>query len=193
MQKLGHATERSRQTDTTYPQHTILRVLERVTLGDLVKRYRDNVSTGKRGYEVEVIVLNAFLRHPICRRRLSELQTGDFAVYRDERLKQIKPSTLRRQLAPIHNLFEVARDEWGLPLRENPLAKLSMKASQVDRRERRLKATVFVLTLGALIWGYPSAIAQTPELLQQWIAGIETALGGTVGYLIAALFPRKPV
>jgi integrase len=112
--------------------------LQRVTLGQLVERYRDAVSVRKRGYDVERIVLNAFLRHGICRKPLSEIGPSDFASYRDERLMAIKASTLRRELAPLHNMFEIAKDEWGLPLRENPLRKVRVTASQ-QRRERRLK------------------------------------------------------
>jgi integrase len=56
----------------------------------------------------------------------------------DERLTTIKPSTLKRQLAPLHNMFELAKDEWGLPFRENPLRKLRVSSVQ-GRRERRLK------------------------------------------------------
>jgi integrase len=114
------------------------KVLQRITLGQLVERYRDTVSVKKRGYEVERIVLTAFLRHPICRKPLSHIRTEDFAVYRDERLKTIKVTTLKRELSPLHNLFEVARDEWGLPLPENPLGKLRLPFSP-NRRERRLQ------------------------------------------------------
>jgi hypothetical protein len=76
------------------------KVLRRITLGELVERYRDTVSVKKRGYDVERIVLTAFLKNPICRRALSEIRAEDFAFYRDERLKVIKASTLKRELAP---------------------------------------------------------------------------------------------
>jgi hypothetical protein len=76
------------------------KALQRVTLGQLVERYRDTVSVKKRGHEVERIVLNAFLRHRICRKPLSEIGASDFASYKDERLMAIKPSTLKRELAP---------------------------------------------------------------------------------------------
>lgn len=112
--------------------------LQRVTLGQLVERYRDMVSVRKRGYDVERIVLNAFLRHRICRKPLSEIRASDFASYRDERLMAIKASTIKRELAPLHNMFELAKDEWGLPLRENPLRKVRITSTQ-QRRERRLK------------------------------------------------------
>ncbi len=113
------------------------RQLERYTLGDLVIRYLELVSPKKRDFENEKFVLGAFLRHPICRKRLSDLTVNDFARYRDERLKTIKPRSLKRQLSPIQNLFEVARDEWGLPIKENPVRKLKFKAPD-RRRERRL-------------------------------------------------------
>ncbi len=114
------------------------KVLDRYTLGQLVERYRDTVSIRKRGVHYERILLKAFLRHPICSKRLSEVSAEDFAAYRDDRLQDIKPASLKRQLAPIHNLFEIARDEWGLPINENPLDRLKLDAPD-NRRERRLK------------------------------------------------------
>ena len=114
------------------------KALQQVTLGELVGRYRDTVSVKKRGAEVERIVLAAFMRQPICRRRLSEIVAEDFAAYRDERLRTVKPSTLKREFSSLHNLFVLARDEWGLPLRENPLDKVRLP-SIANNRERRLK------------------------------------------------------
>jgi integrase len=114
------------------------KALQKLTLGDLVCRYRDTVSPRKKTAAAERIVLNAFLRHPICSKRLSELRTAHFAAYRDERLQDIKAASLKRSLVPIHHLFEVARDEWGIPLRDNPLDKLSLDVTD-PRRERRLR------------------------------------------------------
>lgn len=76
--------------------------------------------------------------HPICRRRLSELRAEDFAVYRDERLQEVKPSTVRRQLAIIKHALEVARQEWSVPIQVNPLGKLQINGVE-QRRERRLQ------------------------------------------------------
>jgi integrase len=113
------------------------RALERITLGDLVRRYIDTVSSRKKTAATETIVLNAFRARKICSRRLSELRTEDFADHRDERLKVIKPTSLKRELTPVRHLFEVARYEWGLPLKDNPLDRLKLKAPE-QRRERRL-------------------------------------------------------
>jgi hypothetical protein len=92
----------------------------------LVIRYCDTVCIGKRGSATERIVLTAFLRRRICKRPLNEITPADFAQYRDDRLKQVKAATLKRQLALMRNLFSGARDESGLPINKNPAAKVGL-------------------------------------------------------------------
>ena len=87
------------------------RQLEHVTLGELVVRYRDTITPNKQSAKVETIVLNAFLKHRICSKRLSDLSGQDFANYRDERLKEVNPNSVKRMLSPIQNLFEVAKTD----------------------------------------------------------------------------------
>jgi integrase len=116
--------------------------LERTSLGELVQRYLDEVIPSKKAADIERIMLEAFLRHKICKKRLSELTTADFAAYRDERLKAITAKSLKRQLSPLSNMFEVARVDWMLPLRGNPLSDLSLKVRD-NKRERRLREGEF--------------------------------------------------
>jgi hypothetical protein len=71
------------------------KILDSISLGDLVQRYRNEVVPKKRGAEIETIILNAFLRDPICRKKLSALTTADFAAYRDRRLGEIRSCPLR--------------------------------------------------------------------------------------------------
>lgn len=112
--------------------------LERITLADLVQRYLDEVIPGKKGGGVERIMLTAFLRHRICKKRLSELTTADFATYRDERLKTVTAKSHKRELSPLSNMFEIARMDWSLPLRCNPLTDLVLKVKD-NKRDRRLR------------------------------------------------------
>jgi integrase len=114
------------------------KALQQITLAELVGRYRDTITPRKRSSQGERAVLNAFLKHPICRFKISEITRADFAAYRDDRLKEIKPSSLRRSLVPIHNLYELAKGEWGLPIHDNPLADLKIPGAD-SRRERRLR------------------------------------------------------
>lgn len=114
------------------------RELQRHTLASLVERYRDSVSPRKRGHPDEKIVLNAFLRHPICQKKLSEIGSSDFAKYRDHRLQTVKATTLKREFSTLHHIFEVAQREWELPIRSNPVAGVSLPCP-CNRRERRLE------------------------------------------------------
>src|SRR5262245_11697214 len=67
------------------------------------------------------------------------LQAAHSASYRGFRsaprseLREIKPASLTRQMAPIHHLFGIARGHGSLPLRENPRDRLQLKASNLDR------------------------------------------------------------
>ena len=63
--------------------------LSGITLAQLVVRYRDTVSPRKPTREIERLILNAFLRHPICSCPVPDITTAHFAAYRDERLREI--------------------------------------------------------------------------------------------------------
>ncbi|MBJ7535078.1 hypothetical protein JDN40_13265 [Rhodomicrobium vannielii ATCC 17100] len=90
--------------------------LKGLTLGALMERYRDSVSNTEEGQGHGTICLNAFTRHSIASKMVVDVTTADFASYRDERLKEIKPVSLKRQLDILHNVFQVAKDEWRIPL-----------------------------------------------------------------------------
>jgi integrase len=143
--------------------------LDSITLGELVKRYRDEVTPRKKSSDVETIVLNAFLRHRICKKPLSRITPADFSSYRDERLKEITAKSLKRNLSGIHNMFEVARDEWGIPIRENPLDKVKLKATD-NRRERRLRDREYEKLLSA------ARTRQNPLIEKVIIFAVETAM-----------------
>ena len=56
-----------------------IKQLAKITLAELVTRYRDEVTPCKKGAEMETVVLDAFLRHPICKKKLCDLTTTDLA------------------------------------------------------------------------------------------------------------------
>ncbi|TYR33700.1 site-specific integrase [Mesorhizobium microcysteis] len=122
------------------------RELDRITLADLIKRYLKEVVPRKRHGETDTFALNMLLRHKVAKKSLSELSPSDFTSYRDERLtrpcgrrgKTVSLATLKRQLTPVRHMFRHAHDDWGIPLRDNPLAKVRFKGAD-KRRERRLR------------------------------------------------------
>jgi integrase len=136
------ARQWARQMELAADRHDLPTTADRkqlaLTLGALVQRYKDAIVVHKRSGVTDRVVLTNFALHPICRKTVAELRTSDFAEYRDQRLREVSPVTLKRELNPVHHLLEVARDEWGIPLKENPLDKLKLQAPD-RRRERRLK------------------------------------------------------
>lgn len=127
-----------------HPRH-----LNHNTLSDLIKRYRDTVVPSHRSQVNETAVLNAFLRQPIAGLVLSDVSANHFAIYRDQRLKQVKAGTIIRELGLIQHALEVARKEWGIPLPTNPVKGISKPKS--DRpRDRRLQDGEWGLIQAAL-------------------------------------------
>src|SRR6185312_1275826 len=88
------------------------------SLGDLIRRYREEVTPGKRGAFVEHAVLSKMLLDPICKLPLSQVAASDFARYRDKLLHSVAPTTLKRQLNPVQHMFEVATRKWAIPQRD---------------------------------------------------------------------------
>ncbi|MEP3630987.1 MAG: site-specific integrase [Hyphomicrobiales bacterium] len=162
----------ARQMEVKHDQNDLVpnrNRLKHIELSELVIRYLDEVVSNKRCGQTDTITLNSFLKHPITHKALSEITTADFAKYRDERLLDIKASTLKRELTPLRHMFEIARDEWNIPLKENPIDKLKLKAPD-NKRDRRLQAGEYDRLLEA---------AQTrlnPWIEKLIIFAIETAM-----------------
>lgn len=109
---------------------------ETTTLKELIERYLEQVTPLKKGAAAEATRLRAMLRHPLARRFVGTLRGADLARYRDERLRQVLPATVKRDLGIISHLFEVARKEWGIPV-HNPVRDIKLPPSS-RARERRL-------------------------------------------------------
>jgi integrase len=110
--------------------------LKGVTLGQLVIRYQSQVSPTKKGAKQEIAKLGKFLGHPICAKAVADIKAADFAEYRDFRLASVAPMTAKRELAIVQNVYKVAKRDWGLPIKINPVAELEFSPQPV-RRDRR--------------------------------------------------------
>lgn len=97
------------------------RALDRITIADVIERYRDTVVTKKRACEVETIILNAILRQRFVNTTLADLTPSVFSTYRDIRLRMVKPVTINRELVLIQHAFDIAVKEWDIPIPNNAL------------------------------------------------------------------------
>lgn len=80
--------------------------LERTTLGELLGRYKQEVTPSKIGARQELSRIKLWEAHPLALRPLATLRAVDFSQYRDARLKKVGPNTVRLELALISALFK---------------------------------------------------------------------------------------
>ena len=109
---------------------------EKNTLGDILKRYLNEVVPTHKGAKIEKIRINAILKAKVCQLAMIALTPASLAEWRDERLKVVAPATARRDLDIISAAINTARKDWGIHM-DNPI--LSMRRPKPSKaRDRRL-------------------------------------------------------
>jgi integrase len=111
--------------------------LERITLGDLLRRYLREVVPHKKGYITEAYRIGFLLRRDISSLALEHLTPANIANYRDSRLKEVSSGTVRRELTVLRHCLEKARKEWSVSISSNPVAAID-KPKDSPARTRRL-------------------------------------------------------
>lgn len=95
------------------------------TLGDLLEKYRDEVSVRKKGERWEIIRINRLLDDPLTDIKLSDLKTPDFAKWRDKRRQEVSDATVRRELSQISTAISTAIRDWHW-LTHHPMKGMTM-------------------------------------------------------------------
>lgn len=154
---------------------------DKVTFRRLVERYRDEVTPTKRGATKESSHIAALLRvdsaaNKMLDKMAGDLQPSDVAAWRDARLKQVAPGTLKREWVIVAHVVEVARVEWGFTGLVSPFGAVR-KPEVRDARDRRVSpeevdaivAATDSPELGALVRLAVETAARRGELLSlQW-------------------------
>jgi len=80
------------------------------------------------------------LRREVGHHLLANLKPHIIADYRDQRLRTVKPSTVRRELGLLRSILNIAAKDWGITLPgDNPVTLISIPA-EPKGRDRRLEA-----------------------------------------------------
>jgi hypothetical protein len=106
------------------------------SLSELLMRYVQEVSSRKRGDTDRFLIkpLLAFMGQL----SLLDLQPAHLSAYRDQRLKQVAPATVAKEMALFCHALKIATDEWGVMI---PVEKFRAvrKPSPPRGRTRRLE------------------------------------------------------
>lgn len=108
------------------------------TLGDLLTRYSKDVSAHKRGKKWEQARIEKLKRDPVAQTKLEDLKTTHLAAWRDRRLQEISPGSVRREMTLLSHALNIATDEWHW-LPASPMRKMR-RPEKPDPRYRRVSA-----------------------------------------------------
>ena len=141
--KRADATKWARETELQAErgewQKASTHTAEVMTLGDVLRRYRDEITTKKRCADNERYAINGFLRSKLALVRLNHLNATHIISYRDQRLLRVKPSTVVRELGWLQHAIDIACTDWGQKVSQGNPAKQVRKPKIDNRRERRLQ------------------------------------------------------
>jgi integrase len=114
------------------------RTAQRLSLSEVLERYRREVTPTKRGSADENLRLKAMAQRPFARIRMSALTSSHLATYRDERLRVVSGATVNREFGLLSHAIDTARREWDVYLPTNPCT-LVRRPPQGRPRSRRLQ------------------------------------------------------
>jgi len=100
--------------------YTNLVLAERTTFAEIIERYIAEVLPTMRGGKADYIRLKALARRPIAKLNMVSLTSQKIAQHRDNRLKEVAPATVIRELSYFSSIISYARKEWDINI-NNPV------------------------------------------------------------------------
>lgn len=101
----------------------------------MVDRYLEEVTPTKKGDSQERYRANQFRKTKLALMHLEKITGEVVAQYRDARLKEVSPNTVRLELAFLSVVYEQCRKEWGLAV-NNPVRQIRMPKPGKPRQRR---------------------------------------------------------
>jgi integrase len=142
---------------------------------DLFDRYLKEVSSVKRGYKWEKIRLLKFIDYHHFNRPLRQITPDHISHWKQERLKSVSPSTVRREMNLLSHCFETARKDWRW-LSDNPCTDVS-KPSSAPARDRLISDDEIRLIRASLGWPEDiPAITKMQAVAVGFMFAIETGM-----------------
>lgn len=157
--------------------------LPKKTWRQALARYREEESPKKRGKRWEEIRIDAMvgdeekrgLMAGLLNLQLADLTTVHLAEWRDDRMKQVKASTVDRELNLVSAILETARREWKW-LHKNPMHDVR-RPPKTPARTRRIADDELRRILLALCFDDARPITQKrQQVAVAWQLAIETAM-----------------
>lgn len=164
----------------------------RTTLGEMLRRYANEVSVSKRGARWELLRIEAFLFSPDLpvHSPASTVTPEQIAAWRDARLKQVQPGSVLRELGLLSAVFEHARKEWRL-VAASPVRDVR-RPSAPDHREvviTRGQICAMLRTMGFRWRRRPDSVSQASAVAMLLALRTGMRAGEICGLTWSRVFP----
>ena len=134
------------------------------TVIDAVRRYAKEISPRRKSNKWEQLRAKVWEALPFASTRLAELTSSDISEWRDGRLKEVKPSTVAREMTFLRTVLNQARQEWGW-MTHAPASDVK-KPEQPAHRDRVISDT----EIKDILWGLGYVEGTRPKTKMQQTA-----------------------
>jgi len=110
----------------------------RISLGELITRYRDEITPHKKGRNTEKYKLNFILRHKIAKVKLLSLKAKHVIDFKKDISEGRAPSTINKYIHYIYTVWETAKLNWDIALPYRNPCELVKKEKVKDTIDRIL-------------------------------------------------------
>ena len=110
----------------------------RISLGELITRYRDEITPHKKGRDTEKYKLNFILRHKIAKVKLLSLKAKHIIDFKKDISEGRAPSTINKYIHYIYTVWETAKLNWDIALPYRNPCELVKKEKVKDKIDRIL-------------------------------------------------------
>ena len=97
------------------------------SFNEVFQRYLREVTPLKKNTSVEPIIIRLLMRSEWAKKPLSQLTRRDLCSYRDQRLQEIKVTSLHRQFCIIKHAARIAEEEWGWDANSSAIKTIRLK------------------------------------------------------------------
>lgn len=108
------------------------------TVGKLLDRYKREILPSHKGQQAEGYRIQTLLGF-LGDLKSIHLTPQEIAKYRDHRLKEVSPASLKRELTILSRVLTLASRDWGIALPQNPVKMITVPKAD-KARTRRLEA-----------------------------------------------------
>ena len=95
------------------------------TVGNLLDRYRKEILPTHKGQQAERYRIQTLLGF-LGDLKSIHMTPKEIAQYRDHRLKEVSPASLKRELTILSRVLTLASRDWGIALPQNPVGMISL-------------------------------------------------------------------